>query len=797
MRFWTLATVATLPHARVLAGALRREHPGARLVIVHASPSPPPGDELYEARPLRDVAPEVIDLLDRFPWEGVSLIARAAVLRAALRDGDDAVALVDPETDLHAPLAPVEAALRDHAVALVPRADGDLPDDGDRPSSADLRRAGIQGHSLIAARPGPEADRVLAWWAEHVEQALGTMPLSELVRLRRRPSARLAQWLDLAAPTFPSVVTVGDPGTGVSAWNLHERSVEHDGDGRWLVDGVPLRLADFAGFAPTTPYWLAPGADRVRVVERPALLRLCERYAAALLEAGWAPVAAVEPGATLPNGLLFDRRLADLYEIASLQGAELGDIRTADGAARFEAWLAGPARRGARHGVNRYTERVWGERADVVRVFGDLDGDDGAGYARWLWEWGRDEMAIPERFLPPAPAGVVAASAEEEQAAVPPVHVIGFMKGTLGLGAAARLYVEALTAAGLEVSTQTVAPPAPEDELDEGIKASYAEVDFADRARRDESGAIDIVCVNADELPIVARRMGSAFGRGRRTIGVWAWETDHIPDRWMHAYPLVDEVWTYTRFVAESIARVSPVPVVPIPIPVPTPDPSSGDAGFDLPDGFRFLFVFDFLSTPARKNPAGLVKAFTSAFAPGEGPQLIIKTLHGDLRPKWLDHLRWLAGGRDDIHLVDRSLSLPQRDALMGACDCYVSLHRAEGFGLTIAEAMALGKPTIATGYSGNLDFQTARNSFLVEYEPALVGPEGEHYPAEGVWADPDLEHAAQLMRRVLEHPGEARAKGERARRDIAEHLSPEAVGRVIRRRLAGLEASGRPPAGR
>jgi glycosyltransferase involved in cell wall biosynthesis len=782
MRFWTLATPGTLAQARVLSAALARVHPGSRLTVVHASPPPP--DDGFDAVPLWECEPRLRDLLSRYPWQGVEILARAAVLRTAISRETEPVALLEPATDLHASLAPLAAALEEHDVVLVPRTRAPLPDDERRPSPRDLARWGLQGHSVLGARPGGQADAVLAWWAERVEAGLETMSWRELAALRRRPSARISQWLDLAALTFDSVATLGDPGVGVSAWNLHERELRDGADG-FTVDGSPLRGVDFAGFDPTEPYWLNPFADRVRPVEHPALKRLAAGYADTLLAAGWEPIAAVEPGTRLPNGLVFDRRLAELHEIAGLQGTDFGDLRTDEGCARFTAWLSEPARRGAAHGINRYTERVWTERSDVVRVFADLDGDDGAGYVAWLWEWGRQEMGVPQRFVPPNPAG------DEGDAALPPIHVVGFMKGTLGLGAAARLYVEAINAADLEVSTETVAPPTPEDEDDDGPAGPYSEVDFTDRVRPDSDGAVDIVCVNADELPVIARQLGPAFGRGRRTIGVWAWETDDIPERWAHAYPLVDEVWTYTRYVAESIARVSPVPVISIPIPVPTPDPAGGDPGVELPDGFRFLFVFDFLSTPARKNPGGLVRAFTRAFAPGEGPQLVIKTLHGDLRPKWLDQLRWLAGARDDIHIVDRSLSTAQRDALMDSCDCYVSLHRAEGFGLTIAEAMALGKPVIATAYSGNLDFMNTSNGYLVDYEMTKVGPQGEQYPADGTWADPSIEHAAALMRQVVERPEEARAKGERARRDVAAQLSPEAVGRIIRARLQRLQDLG------
>jgi glycosyltransferase involved in cell wall biosynthesis len=127
----------------------------------------------------------------------------------------------------------------------------------------------------------------------------------------------------------------------------------------------------------------------------------------------------------------------------------------------------------------------------------------------------------------------------------------------------------------------------------------------------------------------------------------------------------------------------------------------------------------------------------------------------------------------------------------MASCDCYVSLHRAEGFGLTMAEAMVAGKPVIATGYSGNVDFMNTENSYLVDYEIARVGPDCEIYPPEGEWAQPSVEHAAELMRHVQEHPAEAAKVGERARQDVLRSLSPEATGAAMRRRLEELTFDG------
>jgi glycosyltransferase involved in cell wall biosynthesis len=137
--------------------------------------------------------------------------------------------------------------------------------------------------------------------------------------------------------------------------------------------------------------------------------------------------------------------------------------------------------------------------------------------------------------------------------------------------------------------------------------------------------------------------------------------------------------------------------------------------------------------------------------------------------------------------VIDRSLSGSERDALMAGCDCYVSLHRSEGFGLTMAEAMALGKPVIGTGYSGNVDFMNAENGYLVDYEIGRVGPDCEIYPADGEWAQPSVEHAAELMRRVVERPAEATAIGQRAREDVARELSPQTTGAAMRRRLDAI----------
>jgi glycosyltransferase involved in cell wall biosynthesis/SAM-dependent methyltransferase len=379
------------------------------------------------------------------------------------------------------------------------------------------------------------------------------------------------------------------------------------------------------------------------------------------------------------------------------------------------------------------------------------------------------------------------------------INVAGFLRGGLGLGEAGRLYVAALRAAGVPVRTTTIDPRLPDTVGPSGRLATAKTTDFTD-LETDAETPFNLVCVNAPELPQFYRDVGPAFFDGKRTIGVWAWEVDKVPSDWEYAFELVDEIWVYSRYVEEILRSASDVPVVRVPLPVIRREETAvAPPDLGLGAGFTFLFLFDFYSTMARKNPLGLIEAFTRAFEPGEGPQLLLKSFNGDYKPARLAAVERAAARHPDVHVVDRYLASAEKDALMAGCDCYVSLHRSEGFGLTLAEAMALGKPVIATGYSGNTDFMSEANSYLVRHELTEVGPEGENYPPDGHWAEPDLGHAAELMRRVWGDREEASARAARGRSDVLAELSLERVGAIARGRLDELTRAGlaRPRSGR
>jgi hypothetical protein len=810
MRVLTLATPDTLPQARVLARSLAVHQPGWQLEVLlmgggrvldaaRASGEP---FVVHSAATELDVDME--RLIARHDEHELSVLLLPRLFRLYAQRGSGPVLHLPPTAWTVGSLAPIEAALAVHSVLLVPRMFADVPEDDLEPKPREMRRLGRIDDTLMGTDGTPGAEGFLAWWGTHVEHAIGPIDGG---RRGSRPEDRpwLARLLELAPARFSTGV-LEDAGSNLSMWNLHDRTLESTSSGVVVDGGSPALFFNLPGFEPDRPHRLARHASRVRVSRSPVLRDICVRYGAELREAGWQDAGhRLEIGRRLADGLVYDERMYALHARARWLGEQFGELFSAEGTRAFTQWLQGPAPEGGAHGINRYVfYRVAHERPDVLRAYPDLDGEDGAGYVAWCWAFGRHELELPDQLMPPRPGAVPAGSPVRSTHAAglpataepqpptqspashpaadgsPAVRVTGYLGHTLGLGSAARGYVKALAAA--EVPVSTVSVPLHHLVRSEQLSDEYGAHCFEELIHHGRHG-FDLVAVNADELPGFVERLGEDYFEGPR-IGIWGWETNSIPQRWQRAFALLDEIWVYSRFMAENIGAVAPVPVIPLPPPVEAPTEPAAPLRLGVPEGFLFLFVFDYLSTVERKNPVGLIEAFTRAFAPGEGPRLLIKTINAPLRPLPEEEVLWAAHGRPDIHVVDRSLSGEELQGLMAGCDCYVSLHRAEGFGLTMAEAMAIGKPVIATGYSGNVDFMDAENSFLVEYTLGRVGPESEIYPAEGEWAEPSVEHAGQLLRRVYENPQEAARVGARARVDVARKLSPAATGSAMRRRL-------------
>ena len=400
-----------------------------------------------------------------------------------------------------------------------------------------------------------------------------------------------------------------------------------------------------------------------------------------------------------------------------------------------------------------------------------------------------------------AARGIPAARGRGRAAEPATVDVVGFLGGDLGIGASARLLRDALAAAGVPVRTRTITPWT-------GPRGPRPDA-LAPRARgvTPRAGDVTLLCVNAAELGAITALPGADW-QGTRRIGYWYWEVAEFPATQHPAFALVDEVWVATEFVRAAIAPHSPVPVLTLPPPLwrEPSAPTLTRAELGLPDGRPIvLFTFDFLSTAERKNPWGAVTAFRQAFprrpgdrdeSPSHRPLLVIKSVNAGLRVADAERLRLLVAGDPDVLLVERRSTPAELDALFGHCDVYLSLHRSEGLGLTIAEAMCHAKPVVTTAYGGVVDFVDDSCGYAVPWRPAVIPTGCAPYPAGGTWAEPDLAEAARLLREAVTDPLEARRRGAAGAARLRERHSPAVAGAALATRLAQAPERHTPPRG-
>ncbi|VWX60515.1 Group 1 glycosyl transferase [Burkholderiales bacterium 8X] len=359
----------------------------------------------------------------------------------------------------------------------------------------------------------------------------------------------------------------------------------------------------------------------------------------------------------------------------------------------------------------------------------------------------------------------------------PGANVIGHFCYPSGLRVSVESMVQAMRVAGLSTSLRDVLTDAKDEPRHEQFRGMECH---------------DVTIIHTQPEPFFDRAYARAhlYERKPRTyrIAYWYWEFDTIPDSWLEHVSQVDEVWTATEFVARGLrARLD--------IPVRTLFPGvklaryerRGKAFFGLDEKhFTFLFTFHMVSVMERKNPLGLVRAFKEAFSRNDAATLVLKTSFGDRHPAQFAELLAAAEGAN-IVVIDEVYSPDKVLSLMDACDAYVSLHRSEGLGLTMAESMLMGKPVIATNFSGNVDFMDDSNSLLVPYRLVKLGKPIPPYDADLEWAEPSQEHAVELMRRAYNDQDWAREVGARGKASAETHLSLETAGRRIAARLAEI----------
>ena len=633
-----------------------------------------------------------------------------------------------------------------HGVRLIARRGSELRFDGIRPDPNDLGQFG----SFSSA----------AWSVDATARAA---VLALASKLATDPMRRLGSVLSEIHRDVP-VDLVDDPALGAGSWGWPE--------------AVSPALIDVDGWSPEHPLELPNfgGQPRVSVARRPDIAATMIRHRRQLGDRR-SPL-------TLPGGITVDATIRRLVADAIVAHLRHGTDLPPDpfmATARFLRWLDAPSAAWSPH-AGRYWRARWEQRHDLIRAMPDPDGHDLVGLQAWSRRSWRDE-GHSALLGPVAPITTIRRSTPQR---VDGVNLFGYFSKASSLGHVARTLHAQLTAAGIPAACVDVpfSPSPTSDEAPPTVEVAPFEH--------------NLVIGSADSFGMIRSVVGPDVLDPNHTDAYWFWELGHAPERHRRSGELVRKLIAPSAFVGDAYAHAFGMSVDHVPFVVPEPIVGALPARYrELhPAGAVLLVTFDYHSICARKNPIGAIEAFRRAFAPGEGPLLLVKSTNAVAHPRDHESVAVAAMGRDDIVLWDEVLPLDQQMAIVQAADIMVSLHRSEGLGLHLAEAMWLGTPTIATNWSGNLDFQSEHDSILVPARQIPVVDDLGIYDAASEWADPDLDAAAAAMHLLVDDRQRAMHLAEAGRIRMRNQPSQSAAGTLlwnaISRRASGTARSRR-----
>ncbi len=704
--------------------------------------------------------------------------------------------------------------------------------DSYKPAEIEILKAGIYNLGFIGLAHRESTKILLKWWKRCLERYCRMDVESGLFVDQK--------WMDFIPAFFKDVFILRDERYNVAYWNLHYRKACMERKDI-LVNGKPVHFMHFSGFNPLDINSISRHQDRFNLKDLNHMRPVFEVYKNKLINNGyndsknWPSVFNY-----FDNGIEIKDIFKKIYwEIDEAAKHKLGNPFVTQGKNTFLHWL-NDGIDSKKPVITRLMYEVYKRRMDVQRVYPDMFGSDREAFFEWFLTSGKREYGFDDFFLKASTSNArcgylsravfksgiiykirnivkiffkkmfknnplllnrlkmlemrlhkrinnflgqlfkVKAYRPDETNRKKGVNVLGYLTAELGVGEGARASIKCLKSIGVNLSLVNITTHS------WSRQNNFTFSEFSN----DNPYYINLIHVNADMLARLYSEKGQDYFRNKYNIGFWFWELFDFPDEWLDRFIYCNEIWVPSGFVLKSISKKSPVPVYRIPCAVVLDDFKDVDRSyFGLGhDDFIFLFMFDFLSYFERKNPLSIIQAFKEAFSPSEKVRLIIQCYNSQSNPQAMERMKQDINGFN-IGIIDRYLERKEINTLLSLCDVYISLHRSEGFGFTMAEAMFLGKPVIATGYSGNTDFMNAYNSYLVKYKLVEIEKDIGPYKKGCVWAEPDINHAAELMRCVYEDPASAKKIGIKATLDTKTNLSYPAIGRKIRNRIKEIYA--------
>ena len=778
----TICAANYLPFAKTLANSFLKFHPKSKfyLLLVDGDASEVTnnlGPEITVIKPSDlDLDPDVfMRMAIYYDVTELSTALKPLGLKYLLDTGSEIAIYLDPDIEVFSELVEIPKHLESANIALTPHSLHGFPDDELRPSARDIMASGTFNLGFIAIKNSTQSYEFLSWWNEKLIFDCVSDVENNLFTDQR--------WIDFV-PSYYSFSVIREYGYNVAYWNLHEREITKQ-DSEYYINSSPLRFFHFSGFSPNKPWILSKHvADKPRVVisSNSCLKELTENYGKSAVDQGWDTKSSLEYGySKLNEHLVLTPRIRKRYRYEVIEATkgkcEFPPLAN-DSEESVLAWLNKQIPESGRLNVSLYD--VWKGQPDLQAAFPLALGKEAKRLVWWAHKYGISEGKINESTIKiyDTPMQTAKRSNELPLTTKLGVNVAGYFKGEFGVGQFGRLVARTAMASGLPVTT--LVNRRTESRQDEEFELTDSKALYP----------VTIGSINADQFALWLEEIPSEVIAHSKFVGVWAWEIESFPKHMHKAFDYVDEIWAISSFVRNAIQPHTRKPVLVFPCPIIAPLISEkldrGAIGISEQDEFN-LFMFDYFSIFRRKNPLDLIEAHILAFPDESGPKLIIKTINGQSHASQQEQLKYAVGTRSDIIIINNYMSREQLHSLLSECQTYISLHRSEGYGLTLAEAMSLGKPVIATGYSGNMDFMNEQNSFLVPYEMVAVGADAFPYDEDSRWAQPNIEFAAKAMRELNGDAGLRTRIGNQARIDVAAEFTMERAAEFTRSRVEFL----------
>jgi glycosyltransferase involved in cell wall biosynthesis len=777
---FTICSGNYFPYARVLLSSLQIYHPEASLFLCLAD-TVQVGIELnlsgVEVIPVESL--NILNFADfafRYDIMEFNTAVKPFMMQWLMEEkGFEEVVYLDPDIELFAPMIPVFDAFNRGANFVLtphiiePAEFGEFPDD------IGIMKAGIYNLGFIGVKNSRDGISFLHWWGRRLRfQCLNQQDRGLFVDQK---------FVDLLPAFHDNVTILRDRSLNVAYWNLDRRELTRNHD-TWLINGEPLRFFHFSGIDLKQPYRLSKHTTRFNSNLKPALQEIIQHYLDKLVKFNYG--VELYPGysySKFNNGIAISNIIRCCY-------CDLTELWLENPLETFQNYLNLPSEELLNSSpwlVTNLMYYIWSKRRDLQQAFNlqkdSKDNNNCLNYCCWFIENAGAEYALDNHFIIPIVENLSQYYAHQTTVTKKlqnNICVIGYLKAETGVGHAGRMVVSSLKNIGIPTQgyNETL-----------NVMARQAETTVDELLTQKINSPIQIYNINADQLGLVRNHLKRKINNSAYKINMPFWELSKFPQPWLKNYQGINEVWAASRFIQATLQKVLSIPVFWLPPAVTlTKFAPRSRRYFELPqNAFLFHYNFDFSSFATRKNPQAAIKAYRLAFRNYQtviDTALVIKTRGYDPKGKSLAQLQEFTANEPDIYILNQDMTYDETLALINCCDCYISLHRSEGFGYTPAEAMLLEKPVIATDYSGTKDFINQDTGFPVNYQ--LIPVKENEYPfwQDQTWAEPDLNHAAWLMRKMITDEAQTKAIACQGKAKILNDYSLEKIGKLYRARL-------------